>query len=895
MPLLDRFRTRPGWQHKDAEVRATAARELPADQQDLLAELARTDDDPRVRRAAVKRLTDAATLAQCVQADPDEGVRNEAMELLLGMAVNGQEGASALAALEALKESRHLVAAAREARLAEVRQAAMGRLTDARSLASLARKSEHPAVRLQALGSIDDASVLLDLAMKSEHKDVALAALERVSDDASLEAVVERGRNKAAVRRAKALLDERRPAPAASAPAEVEEPAESAVESAGESAGESPAESADENAAESAAEVPAEAAPEPAAPAPPSAEVVEREALCRRVELLKGEHVAEQLEGLRASWAGLAPWDGPEADAFGRRFEQAVAAADERAAAWTVTLEKRTRLDALAAEMESSADSEEAHAARAHLASLRPEWTSLADAATPELEQRQKRAEARLAEREARSREEDAKHRVENHARLVALAERLEKLATQEGLTLRDAEQGLRDAKAAIEEPGPVPGRKERDAIVERFRHVRSALFPRTQELREADEWTRWSNLPKQEELCVEVEALAAEANLDRAAHKLRDLDERWKAVRQAPKEEGEALWRRFKAARDPIFARCQTHFAARSVQEAENLKKKIALCEQAEALSASTDWIKTADALKKLQTEWKALGPVSRKKSQAIWTRFRTACDAFFTRRQEDLGKRKDEWSQNLAKKEELCAKAEALSQSTDWEASAAEIKRLQAEWKTIGAVRRNKSEAIWARFRAAADAFFERYKKRDSLDRQSQVADRETVVAELEALQAAPEPPEDLAAQVNAILGRWRQGPTAGRDAERSLSDRLAAARNAIVAAHPERFQGTDLDPEANRGRMEKLVAKVESLVPSMPAAESMQSLADRLREALATNTIAGRGEAENRVKAQIAEVEQAQAAWKRLGPVPGDAGRELERRFTAAARRVLDQRKR
>src|SRR5262245_61520760 len=80
MPLLDRCHTRPVWHHKDADVRATAVREIPTDQQDTLAEIARTDDDPRVRRAAVKRLTDAATLAQCVQADPDEGVRNEAME-----------------------------------------------------------------------------------------------------------------------------------------------------------------------------------------------------------------------------------------------------------------------------------------------------------------------------------------------------------------------------------------------------------------------------------------------------------------------------------------------------------------------------------------------------------------------------------------------------------------------------------------------------------------------------------------------------------------------------------------------------------------------------------------------------------------------------------------------
>ena len=883
MPLLDRFRTRPGWQHKDADVRATAVREIPSDQQDLLAEIARTDDDPRVRRAAVKRLADASQLAQCVQADPDESVRNEAMELLLGMAVNGQEGASALAALEALKESRHLVAAAREARLAEVRQAAMVRLTDARSLASLARKSEHPAVRLQALQSIEDKAVLLDLALKSDHKDVALAALERVSDEASLEAVVERGRNKAAVRRARAILDERRPqapppAPSAEEPAVTEPAPESASESAPVAAAAEPTLDDD--------------APAPAAPSP---QAIEREALCRRVEQLKGEQVGELLAGLRATWAGLPPWDAPEAEALDGRFEQAVAGANERAVAWIATLEKRARLEALAAEMETASDSEEPHAARAHLATLRTEWMSLAEAGTPELEQRRQRAEARLQEREARSREEDAKHRSENYARLVALAQRLDALAAQEGLTLRDAEQGLRDAKAAIDEPGAVPGRKEREAIVERLRHARSAIFPRAQELREADEWTRWSNLPKQEELCREVEALASEENLDRAAHKLRELDERWKAVRQAPKEEGEALWRRFKTARDPIFARCQTHFAARAGQEAENLKKKTALCEQAEALSASTDWIKTADALKKLQAEWKQVGPVSRKKSQAIWTRFRTACDAFFTRRQEDLGKRKDEWAQNLAKKEELCAKAEALAQSTDWEASAAELKRLQAEWKTVGAVRRNKSEAIWNRFRAAADAFFDRYKRRDSVDRAAQAADREQVVAEMEALAAASEPPEDLAAQVGAVVARWRQGPTAGRDVERALGDRLATARNAIVAAHPDRFRGTELDPEANRARMEKLVAKVEGLAPAAPAIDSAQSLAERLREALATNTIAGRGEAENRVKAAIAEVEQAQAAWKRLGPVPGEAGRELERRFEVAARRVLDQRRR
>jgi Domain of Unknown Function (DUF349) len=869
MPLLDRFRARPAWQSRDAETRAAAVRELPADQQEVLGEIARTDEDARVRRAAVKRLTDPAALAQCVQGDGDEGVRADAMELLLGMAVNGQEGVQALQALEGLKESKHLVAAAREARLADVRLAALGRLSDARSLASLARKSEHPSVRLQALAAIDDAAVLLDLALKSEHKDVAVASLERLTDDAAVALVVEKGRNKAAVRRAKALLDERRPPVAEALPAAEEEPTAAAPEP--------------------------EAAPAPSAPAiAPEAE--EREALCRRVERLPGDVVATELPALRETWGELPEWAAPEAAAFATRFEAATSAAEQRALRLLAVLARRERLEALAGEIESAADAEEPAAARTHIAGLRAEWDELAtDALTPDITQRRAAAETRLAEREALSREEDAKVAVANLTRLSALTDKLEALAKLETLALRDAEQGLRDVKSALDAPGPVPSRRERDAIVERLRAVRSALFPRAQELREADEWTRWSNLPKQEELCVLVEALAAEENLDRAAHKLRDLDERWKAVRQAPKEEGEALWRRFKAARDPIFAKTQAHFAARATLEAENLKKKTVLCEQAEALSASTDWVKTADALKKLQAEWKAVGPVSRKKSQAIWTRFRTACDAFFKSRQEDLGKKKDEWAQNLAKKEELCAAAEALADSTEWEASAGALKKMQAEWKTIGPVRRNKSEVVWNRFRAAADAFFERYKKRDSIDRASQSADREKIVAEIEALAALPEAPEDLHAQLNAGLSRFRGQSPAGRDVERGFEARVMAARNALVAAHPERFKGTELDPEQNRVRAEKLVAKVEALQPAAPAVSSTASLAERLREALATNTIAGRGETESRLKAQIAEAEQAQSAWKRLGPIPGEAGKDLQKRFEAAVRRVLDQRKR
>ena len=101
--------------------------------------------------------------------------------------------------------------------------------------------------------------------------------------------------------------------------------------------------------------------------------------------------------------------------------------------------------------------------------------------------------------------------------------------------------------------------------------------------------------------------------------------------------------------------------------------RKEAALCEKAESLAESTNWIQTAEEIKRLQAEWKTIGPVSRGREKAIWERFRSACDRFFTRRHEDLAKRKTIWAENLAKKEALCEQAEALAQSTEWDQTAA------------------------------------------------------------------------------------------------------------------------------------------------------------------------------------------------------------------------------
>jgi hypothetical protein len=425
------------------------------------------------------------------------------------------------------------------------------------------------------------------------------------------------------------------------------------------------------------------------------------------------------------------------------------------------------------------------------------------------------------------------------------------------------------------------------------------------QELRDADEWQRWANLQVQEELSREMEALKAEPNLEVAGRRMRELQARWKQVALAPRAQGEAMWRRFKAAQDEVFNRSSAFFAAQNEERGRNLARKQALCEQAAALADSSDWVKTATAIQALQAEWKTIGPVTRGSEKAVWERFRSACDRFFTRRQEDLKRRKDEWAGNLARKESLCEQAEALAESTDWENAATQVKHLQSEWKTIGPVRKSKSEAVWNRFRGACDRFFDRYKHRDQLELQEKAGAREAVIRELEAILnqgTDVEAPAHLHKILQDARARWSQAPELPRTVQQELAARYHEAVGRVIGRWPAAFAGTDLDPEATRKRMEKLVAKVEELVPAtaQPRAQltPAELLAQQWRERLAANTMShGRATEleDSRWRAAEQEIRNAQSQWTRLGPVPADVAGPLNERFQRAVRKFYDQRKR
>jgi hypothetical protein len=953
MGIFEKFRTQPRWKHADPGVRMAAIYELGTDEQPVLSGIVRDDAEARVRRAAVSRLDDTTVLGDVLRTDPDTDVRGEALRRLVGLAAEASDADMARAVVAQLVDtghSRELVVVARDSASADVKAVVIEALTDNRALGAISRQATDGPTRLLALSRLSDSDELCQVALRSEYTDSAVAAFGRLIDPGSIAAVAQRARNKVAMRKARArerLLEDAlraaRPAPAQVAtmsPGDRQRAASLVAEAEALVAAEDPAlveagvtrlrvawaelqadtdvetalqehfDNALEAIREAAAARAAEREAEQQRQREREQEAADRVAVCEAIEALDGDGALDRFAELKVRWDGLPPLTGDYSATLTRRFQDACRRFEERERRRGLAAVAADRLETLATELELLVAAEQA------LPDVLARWRMLrrdADVlremgdANPSAAERVERAVATLEGKEHEQQQIKAKEEQDNLKRLQQLCKQVEALAGNEHLTLKAGDRALSDIREALDSRRPVPTKTDRQEIQARLEAARLRLAPRVQELRDADEWQRWANLQVQEELAKQMEALATEENLDMAARKMRELQGRWKTVALAPRTQGEAMWRRFKAAQESVFTRTSAFMAAQHEARKANVEKKRALCEQAEALAPSTDWVKTAAALQALQAEWKAVGPASRGHEKALWERFRAACDGFFSRRQEDLKKRKDEWSVNLAQKEALCAEAERLSQSTDWEGTAAQLKRLQAQWKGIGPVRRAKSEVVWQRFRTACDAFFDRYKHRDQIELQGKAAARTQVIAELEALVPAgadAPPPEGLLERIQQARTAWQQAPELARSLQQDLAVRYHDVLARLVSAWPGAFAGSELDPDHTRKRMEKLLARVELLSashatnPQAVAASPAELLAQRWRERLAANTMSG-GQNKNLEETKWKEAEQevrsAQQQWMRLGPVPAAVAGPLNERFQRACRKFYDGRRR
>ena len=959
MGFLDKLKPQPRWKHADPAVRLEALKEL--DDLIEIGLLAESDPDARVRRAAVVRAVDANILGRLAGSDPDAETRERALDRLVAFACRvarstddtDDMSADALISVRQIADQRRLSVVAKSDATEAVRTDALSRITDERGLSGIARQAKHDDTATQALARLSNPEEILEVALNASSSDVAVAAFDRWSsttpDLAKLRSVESRTQQKAVARRARTLIHETEAAEAARVVAlEERRRRESAMCDAVEQV----ASIADLSAATSelarvtdawsalsvtdaalvarfergraAAEQSITRREREAAEAADirrlrAEAIATRDALCARVETLDGSDALEQLVPIEEEWRSLLPLvgNGPEADRLAERFAQAVAACQKRHEMGAQLAETRVTLEALVAEAEglSSDDpggrerwealSREARGLTAVLtAASRP-----ADDLITRLDATRERFAEAVRRREAAAEAAADQARQEALRQFRHLAERAKRTFDADTITLREGDRLMRDISAAYDLAHKVPAAREIDEAVAELHKLQEQLAPRVREVREMDEWRRFANAQRQEQLIAMAEAIVQSLKTDDEASRasdlaataraLRELHAKWQEVAEAPRQNAQRLWDRFRAATDFIRARCEVYFAKVREERVATLEKKAAIVTEAETLAASTDWTRAAARFQQLQADWQALGPVSRDTGRDLAQRFRAACSTFFTRRREDLTERKKTWSDNLSKKEALCARAEELADSTDWDSAASEMKRLQAEWKTVGPVRRNKSEVVWNRFRAAADRFFTRFHNRHQITLETKIAERETLVVELERLAESDPNAPDLGERVQQLRTTWNRSVPIPVAEFKLLTDRWHTALTRTVAVAPQAFAGTDLDPAMVIQRMEKLVARVEAFLEeiddSTDGLSHTELLAAKLRSALATNAMGGRASEDAKWRAAIDTVKDAQVAWQRLAPTSGPAVEALTAQFREACRRINDRARR
>ena len=257
---------------------------------------------------------------------------------------------------------------------------------------------------------------------------------------------------------------------------------------------------------------------------------------------------------------------------------------------------------------------------------------------------------------------------------------------------------------------GPV-AKEFRDSIWERFRAATAVINKKYQAHFEGLKEQHAANLEAKTALCEKVEAIAAQeitsSNQWNALSKeIEGIQAEWRKIGFATRKDNQKVYDRFRAACDQFFSRKREYYNEFKDSMNDNMAKKLAIIEQAEALKGSTDWKKTSDALIELQRQWKEIGAVPRKKSEQLWKRFRAACDAFFNERDKQ-GKPENDFYGNLKAKRALIEEIEAYVPA-DAEADAEAARGFAERWSAIGFVPFKEKEAVGAAYKAAMQAKF-------------------------------------------------------------------------------------------------------------------------------------------------------------------------------------------
>ncbi len=296
----------------------------------------------------------------------------------------------------------------------------------------------------------------------------------------------------------------------------------------------------------------------------------------------------------------------------------------------------------------------------------------------------------------------------------IELCERAEQLLVETSLS--KSFKFLQHYHEQWKEIGPVPEDKK-DEIWERFKNSTDRINERRREYYDNRQDELQNNYKaklvlceKAEEICNKDYSLIKEWN--KISDELAELLKIWKTIGPAPKEFNDQVWERFKSSMDIFFTNKKSYLQKIKDEQLENFNKKVNLCIQAEAVVDRTDWRKATNDLLKLQQDWKEIGIVSRKQSEQIWKRFRSACDSFFARKSAYFSSAKENEQENLLKKTELIESIKKFEYTESRNEDFERLKGFQREWNEIGHVPIKEKERLYSEYKSALDAHFEKLK---------------------------------------------------------------------------------------------------------------------------------------------------------------------------------------
>lgn len=879
MSVLERFVS--PIRSRDAAVRLKAVQKHTPEDTGTLADLARSDPDPRVRKEAVRRLEAPRVLLELTDTAGDEAVRRLARSrgeaLLIKIAADDRDEAESRRALGLLTPLRAVAEVACRAHFGPIRAEALARLTGAPAgradrdpaLATVAGKAAEPALRSHALEAIGSPDGLLQVAVSAEDRETSQAAVRRLEDPGLLLAAATGATSKSVRRLARRRAEERLPADHPERVQLREKALGGLLERLADADPASPDRAASllEEAdaliasgpvgAELTARleelrgrleaggprsgrvarllVPEEQTPSEGVDRPPSEEPEQAPELPPAVEeILARLQDPEGVLGLPeldlaereclALLEGLASTEDVRA-----RLRTAVGTARNRALERKKARVRVFQLGELADHAVSLAKSlgerpagPEIAPARRELARLTRRFDRLEPPASPDAERFRKAVEDISATLDAA--ESAHKGRVRRaEERIATLGERLAALESSESFPLDEAETALREL-----------GKLRSDATVwrlvgperqTRFQRLQATLMPRLREAREVREWRHWSNLEEQTELIRRARALAEVEDLQRVDRELTALERAWHGARHTGRDRGQELWEEWAEVRRTLLERIGPLREAAERELGEKLDALRALVEKAEEITESGDPRRAAE-IRSLMPEWRERAKGIGKRSERLWKRFRAANDRYFSELKALRKQRNEEFAANIPIREELIARAKALFDQTDRETVRNAVRDLMREWKESPPVPRKEGDRLWEEFRSACDGARDRLREgRGDAETETTTAPESAPPSQADAdlrgriASLTALPVEERRDAAVALWDDYRRISRSGDRLTRDTTSALFSGLREILEGDPDSFSGTRLDQEQLVSRLATLLEEMEAL--SRPSA--------------------------------------------------------------------------